>query len=594
MISASKLKRTDYCGNISVKHIQKEVVVCGFVQKQRDKGNLIFVDLRDRTGIVQLSFNSETSREIFEKAKALKSEYVIIARGIVLRRTSINSDIKTGELEIFPNCLEILSVSKTPPFHILDEVNVKDELKLKYRYLDLRRPDMQKTFKMRHKVTKAVRDYFDENGFLEIETPILIKSTPEGARDYLVPSRVHKGSFFALPQSPQLFKQLIMVAGFDRYMQIAKCFRDEDLRADRQPEFTQIDIEMSFVDQEDIIDLNEKFIKYMFKEILEIDVVVPFRQIPYTQAIQTYGSDKPDTRFSLELSNLSNLLVDTEFNVFSNAISVGGSVRGILAKNLSSKLTRKEIDKLSEFVKTYKAKGLAYTRITDDGSTSSYEKFLSESEIAAIRDELGACCGDVIFIIADPDDNVVFDSLGNLRLEIAKKFGLIDKTVFDLLWVTDFPLFEYDQDAKRYVSKHHPFTCVNDEDLDLLETDPSKCRSKAYDLVLNGSEMGGGSIRISDQVLQQKIFSILGFSESEYKERFGFLLDAFEYGVPPHGGIAYGLDRLVMSFLGKESIKDVIAFPKVQNSSDLMVECPSPVDRDQLDELNIKLNDTIN
>lgn len=585
----NEFKRTSYCADISLNDVGKSVVVCGFVQKQRDKGNLIFVDLRDRTGIIQLSFNSDTKDYVFDMAKSLKSEYILAARGIVVKRESVNKDILTGEIEIFVDDMKIFSTSNTPPFHILDDINVKDELRLKYRYIDLRRPIMQHTFKIRHKISKATRDYFDDNGFLEIETPMLIKSTPEGARDYLVPSRVHKGNFFALPQSPQLFKQLLMVSGFDRYMQIVKCFRDEDLRADRQPEFTQIDLEMSFVDQEDVISINEGYIKYLFKQILDIDIPLPIPRITYDYAINTYGTDKPDTRFDLKLVDISDILKDTEFKVFSDVLSKGGIIKGIIVKNFADKLTRKEIDKLTEFVKDSNAKGLVFTRITSENETSSYEKFLTLSEVSDIRERFCATVGDVILIVADNDPNVVNNSLGRLRCEIADKFDLIDKSKFNFSWVVDFPLFEYDIENKRYISVHHPFTSVHDDDISLLGIDPVRCRAKAYDIVLNGCELGGGSIRINNQNLQKKIFEIIGFSKEDAYERFGFLLDAFQYGVPPHGGMAYGLDRLVMLMLGHESIRDVIAFPKVQNSSDIMTNCPSIVDENQLDELNIEI-----
>lgn len=583
------LKRTHYCTELSKADAGKEVVVCGFVQKQRDKGNLIFIDLRDRTGIVQLTFDDKTERTQFEKAKSVRAEYVLMAKGTVKIRESVNTEIKTGEIEVFVTDLRVLSKAETPPFHITDDTNVNEELRLKYRYLDLRRNEMQRTMMTRHKIVKAARDYYDENGFIELETPILIKSTPEGARDYLVPSRVHPGSFYALPQSPQLYKQLLMLAGYDRYMQVAKCFRDEDLRADRQPEFTQIDLEMSFVDQDDVMAVNEGFMKYVFKRILNVDIQTPFRRLRYEEAMNRYGSDKPDTRFGLELCDLSDLVADTEFKVFRGALDAGGSVRAILVKDAADRLSRKEIDKLTDFVKTYRAKGLAFTRLTADGESSSYEKFLSESEKNAIRERLGATTGDVILIVADGSNDVVYDSLGQLRCELAKKLELIPEGVFDLLWVTDFPLFEYDEENHRYAAKHHPFTAVADEDIDKIESDPAHCHAKAYDMVLNGCEVGGGSIRISNPELQNRMFRALGFTEEEANKRFGFLIDAFRYGAPPHGGMAYGLDRLVMLMLNKESIRDVIAFPKVQNASELMSQCPSEVDDQQLQELNIQI-----
>lgn len=584
---AQTLKRTHYCTDISKNDIGKTVVVAGWVQKQRDKGSLIFVDLRDRTGIVQLSFNTQTPETIFKMAATLRSEFVILAKGEVILRESLNKEIKTGEIEILVTSLEISSKAQTPPFEIVENSNVKEELRLKYRYLDLRRSDMQQTMITRHKIAKQARDYFDQNGFLEIETPILIKATPEGARDYLVPSRVHEGKFYALPQSPQIYKQLLMLSGYDRYMQIARCFRDEDLRADRQPEFTQIDLELSFVDEEDIMAINEGFMTQVFKNVLDIDIKTPIKRIPYDEAMNRYGSDKPDTRFGLELTDLSDILSATEFKVFAGAIADGGSVRAICVKGGAQTLSRKEIDKLVEFVKTYKAKGLAYTRITADSQTSSYEKFLSEQEVTAIRETLNAQEGDVILIVGDAKNQVVFDSLGALRCHLANRLDYIQKGTFDLLWVTDFPLFEYDEDNNRYAAKHHPFTAPKQEDIEKLTTDPANAKARAYDLVLNGCEIGGGSIRINNPELQQKMFEALGFTPELAYERFGFLLDAFAYGVPPHGGMAYGLDRLVMLLLGKDSIKDVIAFPKVQNASELMSMCPSEVEDANLDELHI-------
>lgn len=581
------LKRTHYCTEVVSASIGDEVVVAGFVQKRRNLGNLVFLDLRDRTGIVQLAFDDATHRETFEKASSCRSEFVVMAKGTIRERESKNKEIPTGDIEIFVTDLRILSKAEVPPFEITDETKVNEELRLKYRYLDLRRAPMQQTMLMRHKIVKAARDYYDEHGFIEIETPILIKSTPEGARDYLVPSRVHSGAFYALPQSPQLYKQLTMLAGYDRYMQIARCFRDEDLRADRQPEFTQIDLEMSFVDVDDVITMNEGFTKYVFKRILDVDLETPFRRIPYQEAMTRYGSDKPDTRFGLELVDLSEEVRGTEFKVFARALETG-SVCGINVKGGAEKLSRKEIDKLVEFVKTYRAKGLAYTRLNTEAGTSSYEKFLSDEEKKAIRQAMGAEIGDVLLIVADPKNSVVFDSLGALRCHLAEKLELIPENSFDLLWVTDFPLFEYDEEENRYVAKHHPFTAVADEDVDKLLTDPAACRAKAYDLVLNGCEVGGGSIRINNPELQKKMFQALGFSEESAYERFGFLIEAFKYGAPPHGGMAYGLDRLVMLMLNKSSIRDVIAFPKVQNASELMTQCPSYVEEKQLEELHIK------
>lgn len=586
------LKRTNYCGELRLSDISKEVVVCGWVQKQRDFGKLIFVDLRDRSGVVQLTFTENTDEKIFKDAFSLRSEYVIAARGVVKERSSKNLDIPTGEIEIEVNKLEILSEAETPPFEIIENSNVKEDLRLKYRYLDLRRSNVQNKIIARHKIVKIARDYFDSNGFIEIETPILIKSTPEGARDYLVPSRVFPGNFFALPQSPQLYKQLTMLSGFDRYMQIARCFRDEDLRADRQPEFTQIDLEMSFVDENDIMAITEGFIKKVFKDILNVDIKLPLLRITYNEAMERFGSDKPDMRFGLELCDITENLKNTEFAVFSKAIANGGSVRAINAKHASDKITRKEIDKLSEWIKDYGAKGLAWTKVNKDASSSSsssYEKFLSESEINSIRDKLNVENGDLIFIVASEDNHIVFDSLGALRCELAKKLELIKTNEPNLLWVVEFPLFEYDKDENRYVAKHHPFTHPNLDDIDKLETNPGSVRAIAYDMILNGNELGGGSIRINNPELQQKMFNALGFSKEETYERFGFLIDAFKYGAPPHGGLAFGLDRLVMLMLNCDSIRDVIAFPKVASSGELMTSSPGKVDKKQLDELFIDI-----
>ena len=583
-------KRTDYCGMVRDDHIGKTVTVMGWVQKTRDLGSLIFTDLRDRTGIVQLAYDENTPKDLFDKASSVRSEYVLCATGAVRERDSKNPAIPTGNVEIYVTELKILAESETPPFEIVENSKAGEDLRLKYRYLDLRRPDLMKNILFRHKLAKVTRDYFDKQGFIEIETPILIKSTPEGARDYLVPSRVHKGSFYALPQSPQLYKQLSMVAGFDRYMQIARCFRDEDLRADRQPEFTQIDVEMSFIDEEDIMAMNEGFMKRIFKEVLGKDLETPFRRIKYQDAMDNYGIDKPDTRFDLRLHDLSEILKNTEFSVFSGAIAGGGSVRGINAKGAAEKLSRKEIDKLADFVKTYRAKGLAYTRWTHEGRTSSFEKFLTEEEIAGIHKALEAEEGDLLLIVADAKNEVVYDALGQLRNHLAQKLGLIEPGTFDLLWVTEFPLFEYSEEEGRYMAKHHPFTCPMLEDLDMIESDPGHCRARAYDMVMNGCEVGGGSIRINTMELQERMLVALGFTPESAEERFGFLLEAFRYGAPPHGGMAFGLDRLVMLLLGKESIKDVIAFPKVQNASELMSGCPAEVEDKSLAELAIKVD----
>ncbi len=580
------LKRTHYCGVLNESNIGQTVVVAGWAQRNRDLGNLIFIDLRDRTGIVQLAFGSSTEKQIFEKAAAVRSEFVLMAQGVVRERESINTEIPTGRVEIEVTDLRVLAKSETPPFEITDNTNVKEELRLKYRYLDLRRSEMQNALMLRHKIVKCARDYFDENGFWEVETPILIKSTPEGARDYLVPSRVHQGKFYALPQSPQLYKQLLMLSGYDRYMQIARCFRDEDLRADRQPEFTQIDLEMSFVNEDDVMTVNEGFMKKVFHDVLGVEVKTPFKRLCYDEAMERYGSDKPDTRFGLELVNISDLLVHCEFKVFAGALAAGGSVRAINVKGAAAQLTRKEIDKLVEFSKTYKAKGLAYTRLTAEGESSSFEKFLKPEEVAALRQRMNAETGDVILVVAD-QDSVVFDTLGALRNHLARKLELIQPGTFDLLWVTDFPLFEYSEEDGRYAAKHHPFTSPKLEDVDKMVTAPGHCYAKAYDMVLNGTEVGGGSIRINDPEIQNKMFQALGMSQEVAYERFGFLLDAFKYGVPPHGGMAYGLDRLVALMLEKENIREVIAFPKVQNASELMTQCPSFVEEKNLEELSI-------
>lgn len=580
-------KRTAYCGEVSAEMIGKELVLAGWAAKQRDLGNLIFIDLRDRTGIAQLAFDDSTDRATFEKASAVRSEYVLMAKGILRRREAVNAAIPTGEVELYVSELRILAVSETPPFDIKDGIKTNEELRLRYRYLDLRRNELQSAMLMRHRIVKLVRDYFDKNRFVEIETPILMKPTPEGARDYLVPSRVHPGKFYALPQSPQLYKQLSMLAGFDRYMQIARCFRDEDLRADRQPEFTQIDIEMSFVDESDVQGVNEGLMKEIFKEIMGLELELPLRRITYKEAMERFGSDKPDTRFGLELQDLSDLLKSTEFAVFKGALEAGGSVRAINVRSAATTLSRKEIDKLADVAKLYKAKGLAFTRLTEEAQSSSFEKFLTEAEIKAIHDRMGLKTGDVLLVVADPRDSVVFAALGALRLNLAKRLALIPENTYDLLWVTDFPLFEYDPDEGRYYAMHHPFTCPNFEDLDRMDSDLGAARARAYDLVLNGTELGGGSIRISDPAIQRRMFAALGMSDEEANDKFGFLLEAFKYGVPPHGGMAYGLDRLVMLLLNKESIRDVIPFPKVQNASELMTACPTQVDAKSLDELSI-------
>lgn len=583
------MRRTHYCGELRPANIGERVTVCGWIARQRDLGQLIFCDLRDRTGIVQLAFDDKTGDDLFSKAFALRGEYVIIASGVVRERESKNYEIPTGEIEIEADTLRVLATAETPPFEILPDSDVREELRLSYRYLDLRRPDMQNNIITRHRIVKCARDYYDENGFLEIETPVLIKSTPEGARDYLVPSRVHQGKFFALPQSPQLYKQLLMLSGFDRYMQVARCFRDEDLRADRQPEFTQIDLEMSFVDENDVMTVNEGFAKRVFKDILGVEIETPFVRMPYREAMDRFGSDKPDTRFAMELIDLSDKLVDCEFKVFAGALSAGGSVRAIKVPCAADKLTRKVIDKLTDFVKDYGAKGLAFTRVTADGIASSFEKFLSDSEVEAIHTAVDLSDNDVLLVVADSKNKVVYDSLGALRCEVARRLDMIDKSKVAFLWVTEFPMFEYSEEEQRYVAMHHPFTSPSDDSLEMLESNPAAVTAKAYDMVLNGCEVGGGSIRINDPNVQKRVFTALGFTDEEIAERFGFLTDAFRYGAPPHGGMAYGLDRLVMLMLGLDSIRDVIAFPKVANSSELMSGAPANVDKKQLDDLAIAL-----
>ena len=587
-------KRTNYCNDFDINDVGKEVTVCGWVQKQRDLGQLIFIDLRDRTGIVQLAFDeSVTLPEYFKMAFSARAEFVLCATGVVRERSSKNKKIKTGDIEILVNKMTVLAESETPPFEILDDTNVNEELRLKYRYLDLRRHSVQDKIIKRHKIVKIARDYFDENGFIEVETPILIKSTPEGARDYIVPSRVFPGNCFALPQSPQLYKQLTMLSGFDRYFQVARCFRDEDLRSDRQPEFTQLDLEMSFVDSEDIMSISEGFLKKVFKEVLNVDITLPLPRISYSDAMERFGSDKPDTRFGLEITDITNLLKNTGFKAFLSAIEDGGSIRAIKVPSLASKISRKEIDRFIQWIKAYGAAGLAWTKINDDGTaSSSYEKFLTENEVLSVRQKLNAQNGDVIFIVADKKNKIVLESLGALRCEIANKFSLIDNTKLNLLWVVDFPLFEYDEEGKRYVAMHHPFTHPKFEDIDKLETAPEKVHALAYDIVLNGNEIGGGSIRINNRDLQKRMFKALGFTEKSAEERFGFLIDAFKYGAPPHGGLAFGLDRLVMLMLNCESIRDVIAFPKVATSAELMSSAPGKIEEKQLNELGLSLKNS--
>ena len=591
MDTMNGLKRTDYCGTLNANFVGKEVTVAGWVQRRRDLGALIFIDLRDRTGVVQLAFDDNTDREVFDKAFTVRSEYVLMAKGVVRERSSKNKDIPTGDIEIEVKDLRIVGVSETPPFEIVENCQTSEVTRLKYRYLDLRRPDLQKNILLRHKITKITRDYFDENGFIEIETPMLIRSTPEGARDFLVPSRIHNGSFYALPQSPQLYKQLSMVAGFDRYMQIARCFRDEDLRADRQPEFTQIDLEMSFVDVDDVMNMGEGYIQRVFKEAMGVDIQLPLPRLTYKDAMERYGSDKPDTRYEMELCDLGDVVKGCGFGVFTSALEAGGAVYCITAKNAVNTLTRKEIDKLTEFVRGIGAKGLAFARLMPDGLASSFAKFLTEDEMAALLNKAGAETGDVVLIVADTKKNSVLSVLGALRQEVAKKLNIIPTDKFNLLWITEFPFFEWDEDSQTFVAMHHPFTSPMDECLEYLETDKAQVRAKAYDLVLNGVELSSGSIRITDPALQKRMFTLLGLSDEEAYEKFGFLTDAFKFGPPPHGGMGIGLDRLVMQMIGADSLRDVIAFPKLQNASEPMTECPSPVDTLQLDELGIAVKE---
>ncbi|MCH5205413.1 MAG: aspartate--tRNA ligase [Oscillospiraceae bacterium] len=577
------MKRTCYCGEVTLE--MGEVTVGGFTQRVRDKGGIIFIDLRDRTGLVQLVFDETTEKLVFEKAKTVRSEDVLIVKGAVRARESVNSEIKTGNLEILVNELRILSKAQTPPFEIVKDSKTNEELRLKYRYLDLRRQPLQENLIMRHNIAKCAREYFYENGFLEIETPMMIKSTPEGARDYIVPSRVHNGKFYALPQSPQMYKQLLMISGFDRYIQLARCFRDEDLRADRQPEFTQIDLEMSFVDVEDILEVLEGFIKRLYKEILNVDIATPLPRLTFDEAMNRYGSDKPDTRFGMELTDISEIVKNTDFAVFRDAIANGGSVRGIVAKNAASALTRKEIDKLAEYVKGIGAKGLAYVRWVEDEPNCSFAKFLKDGELQSILSALGCEKGDVALIVADKD-KVTLPTLGALRLKVAKQLDIIPDG-WNFLWITEFPFFEYDEESGEWLAMHHPFTMPMDECIEYLDTDKAKVRAKCYDLVLNGVELLSGSIRINDPDLQQHMFEMLGMTDEEIKLKFGFLVDAYKYAAPPHGGAGIGLDRLAMLMCGCDSLRDVVAFPKVQNASELMSEAPSYVSEEQLAELGI-------
>lgn len=581
------LKRNIMCGDARESHIGQKVTVMGWVQRNRNLGGLQFIDLRDREGILQVVFNDDLGEEVLEKAKSIRPEYCIAVTGEIVKRESVNKNMPTGMVELKALELKILSESDTPPIYIKEDLDAAESIRLKYRYLDLRRPDMQNIFKIRHKTTKAIRDYLDQNGFLEMETPILTKSTPEGARDYLVPSRNYPGMFYALPQSPQLFKQLLMVSGFDKYFQIVKCFRDEDLRANRQPEFTQVDLEMSFVEQDDVMALNEGLIKHVFKEVLGVDVKTPIKRMTFKDAMEKYGSDKPDLRFGMEITNLSDTVKECGFKVFKDAIANGGSVRGLCLEGGAS-MGRKDIDRLGEFVKTFKAKGLAWIQLKEEGVKSPIAKFFSEEELNKIIETMGAKTGDLILIVADKN-SVVLKSLGELRLELSRKFDLVkDKNEFNFTWITEFDLLEYDEEEERYFAAHHPFTMPMDEDIKYLDKDPGRVRAKAYDLVLNGEELGGGSIRIHDTKLQEKMFEVLGFTKESAWERFGFLLEAFKFGPPPHGGLAFGLDRMIMFLARTENIKDVITFPKNQNAFCYLTEAPNIVDEEQLKELGIE------
>ncbi len=581
-------KRTFYCGNVPESAVGTDVCVMGWVQRQRDLGALIFIDLRDRTGIVQLAFDGDTDREVFSKAFSCRAEYVVCAKGTVRRRDTVNPNIPTGNIEIYVKEFKILSAAETPPFEVNDAKKVKDETALKFRYVDLRRPELQRNIKMRHDIARIAREYYYENGFYEIETPMMIKPTPEGARDYIVPSRIHKGSFYALPQSPQIYKQLLMLSGFDRYIQLARCFRDEDLRADRQPEFTQIDLEMSFATQEDIMAMNEGFIKRAFSEILGVEIETPMLRMTYTEAMNKYGSDKPDTRYGMEIIDISEAVKTSEFVVFKSAIENGGSVRGIVAKNAAATLTRKEIDKLTEHAKGIGAKGLAYIRWVDEAPSCSFAKFMTEDELNAIYTAAGLEKGDVMLICADKD-KVVLPTLGALRGVVARKLDIIPKDKFNFLWITEFPFFEWNEETEHWDAMHHPFTMPLEECLPYLESDPGKVRAKCYDMVLNGTELLSGSIRITDWQLQEKMFKALGLTPEEIDVKFGFLVEAYKYGAPPHGGSGMGLDRLAMVMSGADSLRDVVAFPKVQNASELMSGCPSPADPKALADLAIAI-----
>ena len=583
-------KRTHYCGELSENDIGKRVTVLGWTQRQRDLGGLIFIDLRDRTGIVQLAFDDDTDRAIFDKAFGIRAEYVLGAEGVVRARSSVNPNIPTGMIEVAVDRLKIFSAAQTPPFEVGTGKKVGDDVALRHRYLDLRRPELQRNIRMRHEIARVAREYYYENGFMEIETPMLIKPTPEGARDYVVPSRIHPGCMYALPQSPQIYKQLLMLSGFDRYIQIARCFRDEDLRADRQPEFTQIDLEMSFVTQEDIMEMNEGFIKRCFKEVLNIDIETPMRRMTFAEAMDNYGSDKPDTRYDMIIKDLSETVKSCGFGVFTDAIAAGGSVRGIVAENAAATLTRKEIDKLTEHARGIGARGLAYIRWADETPNCSFAKFLTEDELANIISALGMKQGDVALIVADKN-KVVLPTLGALRTIVAKKLDIIPQGKFNFLWITEFPFFEWNEETEHWDAMHHPFTMPLDECLDSLESDPGSVRAKCYDMVLNGTELLSGSIRITDWQLQERMFNALGLTREEIDAKFGFLVDAYKYGAPPHGGSGMGLDRLAMVMCEADSLRDVVAFPKVQNASELMSGAPAPADPKALDELSIALKE---
>jgi aspartyl-tRNA synthetase len=590
--SMTGMKRTHMCTGLTEEHIDEHVTIMGWVQKRRDLGGVIFLDVRDRTGLLQVVVDiSSIGDEGFKKSEKIRSEFVIAVKGLVEKRTeeTINTNLRTGTIEVRAMELRILSDSETTPFQIEENSSVREDLRLKYRYLDLRRPDLQKKLMLRSKLTEVVRSFMSEEGFVDLETPMLTKSTPEGARDYLVPSRVNPGNFYALPQSPQIFKQLLMLSGFDKYYQIVKCFRDEDLRADRQPEFTQIDIEMSFVDEDDVMNMNERLLAKMFKDVMDVDITLPIKRLTYQEAMDRFGSDKPDLRFGMELVNISDIVKDSDFKVFSGAVSSGGSVRGINAKTCGD-MPRRQIDALGEAAVSYGAKGMAWIAITEDGTyKSAITKFLSEATVEAMVAALDGQPGDLLLFCADKND-VVYNTLGNLRLDIAKRLDLLKKDVFDFVWVTDFPLVEWNPEQKRYTAMHHMFTMPKEEDMELMTTDISKVRSRAYDICLNGNEIGGGSLRIHQREVQERVFEALGFSEEDAYDRFGFLLDAFRYGVPPHGGLAYGLDRIAMLMTGSDSIRDVIAFPKVKDASCPMTSAPGVVEEKQLEELAIRID----